>query len=165
MKTLLILRHAKSSWKNPALRDHDRPLNHRGERNAPRMGRLMKQEGLRPERILSSTAVRARTTARLAAEACGLEGEVELVEDLYLSGVRDHIEVLRRLPDELSSVMVVGHNPDLEDLVLALTGEEETLVTAALAVLELQVESWAGLREGLPGKLVAIWKPKELPEG
>ncbi|MDH3785827.1 MAG: histidine phosphatase family protein [Acidobacteriota bacterium] len=165
VKTLLIMRHAKSSWKDPTLEDHERPLNRRGQRDAPRMGRLIKKKGLVPELVLSSTAVRARTTARLVAEACGYEGPVTRLDDLYLSDARAILEILQQLPDESSRVMLVGHNPDLEDLVLELSGEDETIVTAALAVLQLPVTSWAELRAGLTGKLVELFRPKELPPG
>lgn len=165
MKTLMVLRHAKSSWKYKGLPDHERPLNRRGQRNAPRMGHLMKEEGILPEHILSSTAVRAQTTARLVAHACGHKGDVELIEELYLSGAQAYFDVLREIPDGVASVMVVGHNPDLEDLVFSLTGQHETLATATLAKLELPVDSWAELRKGFRGALVGVWRPKELPDG
>ena len=86
MKTLLILRHAKSDWETPDVADHDRPLNGRGKRDAPRMGRLLRDENLVPDLIISSTAKRARKTAKLVAEASGYEGEIRLAETLYLAG-------------------------------------------------------------------------------
>jgi len=87
MKTILILRHAKSSWKHSELSDHDRPLNKRGEREAPRVGQLLRDEGLLPEVILSSTARRARDTAQIAAEKCGYESEIRFIPDLYMGGI------------------------------------------------------------------------------
>ena len=85
MKTVLLLRHAKSSWDNPAVDDHERPLNKRGLKAAPRMGQLIADEGLKPDVIVSSTAVRAATTAAAIAEECGYDGEIHYTDDLYLS--------------------------------------------------------------------------------
>ena len=97
MKELLILRHAKSSWKYQELSDHDRPLNKRGRRDAPRMGRLIRVRGLLPDLVVSSTAVRAMTTAHLASSAAGYTGSVELEPSLYLGGVHPYLEALARL--------------------------------------------------------------------
>jgi phosphohistidine phosphatase len=123
MKTLLILRHAKSSWKDAELEDHDRPLNKRGEHDAPRMGHLLREEDLVPDLILSSTAKRARKTAEAVAEASGYTGEVELIPELYGGGPEAYLETLHNLPGENLRVLVVGHNPDLEELVEMLTGK------------------------------------------
>ena len=85
MKTLLLLRHAKSSWKDESLTDHDRPLNKRGKKTAPLMGHLLREKNLVPDLVVSSTAVRARSTAEAAAEACGYPGEITLTDELYLA--------------------------------------------------------------------------------
>ncbi len=165
MKTLLVLRHAKSSWKDPDLADHDRPLNKRGKRDAPRMGGLMREQGLEPELILCSTAKRARLTAEAVVEECGYEGEMWLDRDLYSFDYEPYLEALAALPDEYGCVMVVGHNPAMEELIEALTGEYLRLPTAALAELHLPVESWEQLDEVEDGVLVNLWRPKELGEG
>jgi len=162
MKTLLILRHAKSSWDIPALADHDRPLNKRGRRDAPRMGALLRDQGLVPDIILSSTAKRARATAELAGEAAGYSGPISLTSKLYLAAPEDYIAVLRNLPAEIETAMVVGHNPGLEDLLEELTGLAEHLPTAALARVALPIADWPELTTDVEGELKALWVPREL---
>ena len=122
MKTLLILRHAKSSWDDPGLRDHDRPLNRRGKRDAPRMGRLIADRDLIPDRIVSSTAVRARTTAALAAAEFDHDVEIETTRDLYGAHPDGYIEVAEERGGAAERLMVVGHNPGITALVSRLTG-------------------------------------------
>lgn len=161
MKTILILRHAKSSWKHSELSDHDRPLNKRGKREAPRVGQLLRDEGLLPEVILSSTARRARDTAQIAAEKCGYEREIRFIPDLYMGDVEDILGFLQNLEDSCSTALLVGHNPDLEMLLNLLTDEDETLPTAALAQVELPIQSWKELDPERRGKLVNLWKPRE----
>lgn len=160
MKTLLILRHAKSSWKDTALPDHDRPLNERGKRDAPRVGRLLREEGLAPELILCSTAKRARQTAEAVADESGFAGEVQLVEAFYGGGPEAYRETLQALPGAPGSVMVVGHNPDLEELLESLTGERPGLPTAALAQISLPINDWQDLTEDVEGELVHLWTPR-----
>ncbi len=162
MKTLLILRHAKSSWKQPGLADHDRPLNRRGNRDAPRVGRLLRRQALTPDLIVSSTAERARVTAAQVAEGAGYGGPVELDRQLYLADPEAIVDVVRGLGGEASRVLVVGHNPGLQELVARLTGKDEVLPTAALAQIELPIAGWAELRTSSRGRLAALWRPKEL---
>lgn len=164
MRELLILRHAKSSWKNEGLPDHDRPLNKRGKRNAPRMGRLLREEGLVPDGIFSSTAARAAATSRHAAEACGFEGPLLFLEELYLASPGEYLEVLQKVPDDLGRVMVVGHNPGMEDLLRLLTRKQRTMPTTALAHVRLPVERWSSLEAGVRGELAGFWKPGELED-
>lgn len=162
MKTILILRHAKSSWKHAELSDHDRPLSKRGLREAPKMGELMRKEGLLPDMVLSSTARRARDTAHIVAETCAYAGEIRLIPDLYRADVEDILGFLENQDDSFSIVMVVGHNPELEMLLSTLTGEEETLPPAALARVEMPIQSWRELDPEKSGKLVKLWVPGEL---
>ena len=110
MKTLLILRHAKSSWADPGMADHDRPLNARGKRDAPRMGRLIAEQGLHPDIIVSSTAKRARSTAKRVIEAGGLTCPKCLLDELYLAAPETYINTLRQLDDTSQRVLAVGHN-------------------------------------------------------
>ncbi|MGC9346928.1 MAG: SixA phosphatase family protein [Anaerolineae bacterium] len=161
MKTLLILRHAKSSWKHTDIPDHDRPLKKRGKRDAPRMGRLLVELDLVPQLILSSTAKRARTTAKLVARACDYQGEIRLEHALYQAGPMGHIRVLQGLDDAYGRVMVIGHNPGLEVLLEVLTGTSEWLPTAALAQVRLPVASWSDVQEYIDGELVSLWTPKK----
>lgn len=164
MKTLLILRHAKSSWKRPDLDDHDRPLNARGRRDAPRMGALLRRRGLTPDLVVSSTAVRARTTAEQVAEESGYGGQVTLDRRLYLAAPEALVDVVGSLGGGAARVLVVGHNPGLEDLLARLTGAAEALPTAALAQVALPIAAWRELRASTRGRLVALWRPKELDE-
>jgi phosphohistidine phosphatase len=161
MKTLLILRHAKSSKDDPDLDDHARPLNDRGERDAPRMGKLLRELDMVPDRIVSSTAVRARATAEAAAKASGYEGKVDLESTLYLAEPDEYIEVVSKTPKNVRSVLVVGHNPGLERLVEKLTRKREELPTAALAKVTFDLDDWKDL-PGAKGKLEDVWRPKEL---
>ena len=161
MKTLLIMRHAKSSWKDADEADHDRPLNKRGQRDAPRMGAVLRQHDLTPELMLCSTALRARATAAAVAEACGFDGEIRLTPSFYAAGPDAYVNVLHTLDDDYERVMVVGHNPGLEELVELLTGEAETMPTCAVAHVRLPLDRWRALRVGIEGELVAVWRPRE----
>lgn len=162
MKTLLILRHAKSDWDQPALADHDRPLNARGKRDAPRMGELLRHEGLAPKAILCSSAKRARKTAELVAQAAGFEGDLQLLEELYAAEPSAYLKACAGLGDDIDTAMVVGHNPGLEELLELLTGERLPLPTAALAQVDLPIAYWAELRQRVRGRLVNLWRPKEI---
>src|SRR6266496_5933668 len=100
MKSVLVLRHAKSSWKHPELADHDRPLNKRGKRDAPLIGRLLKKEDLVPESIISSTAIRARATAEAVAKASSYKGEIVLNKSLYAAGPEAYLDAMHDVSDE-----------------------------------------------------------------
>ena len=106
---------------------------------------------------------RAQSTARLVGEASGHEDGVELREGLYLSGPKAYLEALRQLPAEIDRAMIVGHNPDVEELVHLLTGRDEPMPTAALAHVELSINGWNELDEHVPGKLANLWRPRDLP--
>jgi phosphohistidine phosphatase len=161
MKTLLLLRHAKSSWKQPELHDHDRPLNKRGKKEAPKVGAYLKEKDLIPDMILSSTARRARDTAQAVLEESGFAGEIDLYQDLYLSDTSCYLDILRSLPDSPNRVLVVGHNPDLEELLTLLTDVSHHLVTAGLAQIDLPISSWNELNEATDGRLQFVWSPRE----
>jgi phosphohistidine phosphatase len=161
MKTLLLLRHAKSSWKQTEIHDHDRPLNKRGKKDAPKVGQYLKEKNLVPDLILSSTARRARDTAQAVLEESGFSGQVDLHQDLYLSDTSCYLDILRSLPDEANRVLVVGHNPDMEDLLTLLTDVTHHLTTACLAQVDLPITSWQELNEATDGRLQFVWSPKE----
>jgi phosphohistidine phosphatase len=164
MKLLLILRHAKSSWKETGLSDHSRPLNQRGIKAAPRMGQVLFEEDLVPDLILSSTARRARDTADLVADASGFEGEIHFVESFYHASPSDYLETLSSLSSDVNIVMIVGHNPGMEMLLEMLTGEEERLPTAALALIQLPIKNWSQLSDEAEGELINLWLPRTLLE-
>ncbi|HEY3344865.1 MAG TPA: histidine phosphatase family protein [Anaerolineaceae bacterium] len=162
MKTLLIMRHAKSSWKDKNLKDRKRPLSKRGKRNAPQMGELIKEKELIPQLILASEAVRSHQTAELLTQASGYQGEVRYFDNLYMAEADEYLSALRKLPDDLERVLVIGHNPGLESLLPLLTGRVESLPTAAIAHLVLPIEKWKDLNKHTKAELVGLWKPKEL---
>lgn len=166
------MRHAKSSWADQGLSDHQRPLNKRGKRDAPRMGQYLADQELVPDRVLSSTAVRARQTAELLIDHCsGLErDQLDTVDELYHGYPDDYFSQLRTLTDDLQTVMMVGHNPGLEELVLRLSDSYERMPTAAIACFETDVKSWGDIDNGfhhggnIPDlfRLIDVWRPKEI---
>jgi len=162
MKTLLLLRHAKSSWKQLELADHDRPLNKRGKQTAPRMGTLLEAEDLIPDLIICSTAVRTHTTAVLVAKACAYTGKIKKTRKLYLADPQDYVEVLRQVDDNYAFVLVVGHNPGLEGLITAFTDEAIAMSTAALAYLKPSIKLWGDIAISTECELVNVWRPKDL---
>lgn len=162
MKTLLIFRHAKSDWNDPSLPDKERPLNPRGKQDAPKMGRLLRKQGLLPDIVLCSNAKRARRTLELASDAAAYRGETLYLDSLYAAPPQAYLKALAKLGERHDLVMVVGHNPGLEELLALLTGETQALPTAAIAQVELPIKSWEELGKGEPGRLVELWKPKGL---
>jgi phosphohistidine phosphatase len=162
-RRLLVLRHAKSSWAESNIDDWERPLNDRGQRDAPRVGERLRRLSLLPDLIITSDAVRAETTARLAAEAAGYSGRIVVSSSLYHATPELIIEVLRTAPDPAArAIMVVAHNPGLEDLVARLTGEHVALPTAALVNIALPVDEWDDLDLSTTASLIDIWRPGEL---
>lgn len=160
MKTLFILRHAKSSWENAGLTDFERPLNERGLKTAPLMGELMKKNQFQPELILSSPAKRAEQTARLVKESSNLGGEIQFDERIYEASPSRLLEVISEQNEQAESLILVGHNPGLEGLVKFLTGESEPMPTAALAVVDLDTDRWSGLNSE-SGSLRVLIRPKD----
>ena len=162
MKTLMLLRHAKSSWKYPELPDHDRPLNKRGKQDAPRIAKIIRDKGLVPDLILSSTAKRARKTAIIVAKNCGYASKVELTPALYHAAPKTYIGTLSRLDDDYQRILVVGHNPGLEELLEMLVGRMELIPTATLALVLLPLAQWQDLNHQTTGKLINLWRPREI---
>jgi phosphohistidine phosphatase len=162
-RLLLVMRHGKSLRGPEFPTDHERPLAERGQRDAPRVAKLMQQQGVAPDLIVSSSAERALTTARLVQEELG-DVELQLEPVIYSSSVSDLLEVVCRLPDAAQCVLLVGHNPGLEELVDELTGRDDTVLkTCSVAVLDVSAASW---EEVVPGsaKLKALMYPRELGE-
>ncbi len=171
MRTLLLLRHAKSSWDDPSLDDFDRPLAPRGIDAAPQMGAYLEAKGLRPDLVLCSPAVRARQTWSLVARALGGTIRVKELQGLYPGSPSRLLEALRRAPDDDARVMLVGHNPGLENLAMALAGPASKpkalaklhakFPTAALAEIAFEADSWRDLGPG-GGRLKRLVWPKDL---
>jgi phosphohistidine phosphatase len=162
MKTLLLLRHAKSSWSEGVASDHDRPLNGRGERAAPLMGRLIRHHDLVPDIVVSSSARRAHRTADLVADACGFENDILTTADLYHASTAEWLSVVSELPDETDRALLVGHNPGIEEMILLLGGEHHRMSTAALAQLVLPIENWFDITLIPRADLVELWRPRDV---
>jgi len=167
MKTLYLLRHAKSAWDDPDLSDHDRPLAERGDEDAEAMGKAWRHNGVRVDRVITSSACRARRTLELVLETAGIDPPVEVDQGLYLCGRRAWVERLRQLPEGAETVLVVGHNPDIHELALYLTGSGDKdlrkslgrkFPTCACATLRLPIAAWLHLDRG-GAELVAFEAP------
>lgn len=161
MKKLYLLRHAKSSWDDASLSDFVRPLNYRGERTAPFMGKFMRKKVLEPSLIVSSPAIRAKQTAMLVKDAADLKCELQFDERIYEASPRTLLQVTSEIDDVNESLMLVGHNPGMEGFVRLLTGDLEPMPTAALAVLDMDIDSWVEISDGC-GQLRKVFRPKEL---
>lgn len=161
MKTLLLLRHAKSSWDDTSLRDFDRPLADRGKRDAPRIGKALGKRGPLPDLIISSPAARAKATIDAVIKAAKLDLQARFDEAIYGASSAELKKVIARLPDGSSCGMLVGHNPGFEDLLARLTGSHERMPTAALACIELDIDHWREVDDG-KGRLVWLLTPKHL---
>ncbi len=161
MKALYLLRHAKSSWKDTGLQDFDRPLNERGREAAPLVGQFIRKGRLRVDVMLSSPAMRARQTAALVKESARLSAELLYDERIYEADAERLLEVVRQAAESADALMLVGHNPGMEELVERLTGETREMPTAALACISLDVEKWSKVRTGA-GRLEWLVRPKEL---
>ena len=160
MKTIYLLRHAKSSWDNESLSDFERPLNERGMNTAPFMGEVMTGRGYIPSLIISSPAMRAKTTAELVLQSGGFGSQMTLDDRIYEASPNTLRQVASELGDDVESVMLVGHNPGMEGFIRYLTGRIEPMPTAALAVIELAIDSWKDINTD-SGTIVEIIRPKD----
>jgi phosphohistidine phosphatase len=159
MKQILLLRHAKSSWDDPGLNDFDRPLAERGLNDAPLMGQFVNKAGYSPAVIYSSPAKRAEQTTKLFSDAAGIEVDnIQWNEDLYYGSMKDYIEQIQAASDDHERVMVVGHNPIMENTAGLLAGSEHKIAvrmpTAALVCLECFADTW---EEVAPGTCQIKW--------
>jgi phosphohistidine phosphatase len=147
MKTLFILRHAKAAPKDPNVSDHDRPLDKVGKDDALRIGKLIKDKEMIPSLIISSTALRAQTTAELVAKGCIYQGDIVLNPSLYEATPKDYLSILETLSDMYGSVLIVGHNPTIEDTIQMLTDSSDVtaITSCALAHFSLLIEKWSDL--------------------
>jgi phosphohistidine phosphatase len=170
LKTVLLLRHAKSSWDEPFLEDFRRPLAPRGRKAAARMGRFMDKKGLTPDRVLCSGAVRATETWELVSEGLSRSPPTEIRNDLYHASPGALLRLIRSLPDEEYSVLLIGHNPTFESLAHHLAGSGDPAAlrdlaskypTAALAILDFRIQRWRELEAG-EGDLRDFVRPKAL---
>lgn len=162
MKTLTLVRHAKSSWKDNSLADRDRPLNKRGERDAPVMGRRIVEAGIRPSLIVSSPAVRAWTTAKAVAKEIGYPSEfLQRDKDLYLGSLSDILDVVVAQDNGFNSLMLFGHNPGFTDFANYLVpGLTNNLPTAGVVSVNIDQDDW-NIDEQPAAELVLYDYPKK----
>jgi phosphohistidine phosphatase len=171
MKTLTLLRHAKSGWDDPVSRDFDRPVNARGKRASEVMGKWLKDQGVVFDLIIGSPAIRVVETIEHLAIGYGEAMTPNWDKRIYLASAEDLLEVIQGAPDSADRVLIVGHNPGFEDLVLMLVPDvagdeardavEEKYPTAALAEISFDVDHWADVRAG-EGKLVWFKRPRDV---
>lgn len=161
-KTLIVMRHAKSNWDNPELADYDRPLNKRGLRDAPRMAQWLSDAELIPDQVIASAACRASQTASIVANELALESDILETRDLYLSGYDAYLEQVSYLPNYVETVLVIGHNPTMESLVYLLSGESVSMPTAAIAVIQLPIDTWSDQVTSASANLVKHVFPRSL---
>jgi phosphohistidine phosphatase len=159
MKTLFLLRHAKSSWKDNLLEDHDRPLNRRGRDEAPLVGEYLRQRGLTPAFVAVSTARRAIQTAAEVLSVIRYDGLVCASRDLHLADSETLLSAIRKTPRRCPSLLLIAHNPGIEEIIEQLTGQASPMPTSSLAHIELPIETWRELAPDRAGTLVETWRP------
>ena len=162
MKKLTLIRHAKSSWKYPNLDDLDRPLNSRGRRDAPMMGKRLAKDKALPDLMISSPAKRAWKTAKIIAREVGFEkAKIEKNIALYEAGVSELIQVIQKIDGKYDDVMIFGHNPGFTSLAHYLTNYEvDNIPTCGIFVIEFNVNSWQEVSQG-KGKFISFDYPKK----
>jgi phosphohistidine phosphatase len=163
MRTLYLIRHAKSSWDSPGLRDFNRPLNERGLRDAPRMALLLAGRGVRPDLLVSSTAKRALTTAQFFAVSLGYpDGAIRREDSIYESAPHNILRIISQLPDEAQTVLLFGHNPTFTEVANMFSDTLiENVPTCGIVQIESSADRWNTVHEG-NAKVVNCLFPKEL---
>jgi phosphohistidine phosphatase len=161
MLTLYLLRHAKSSWGDESKPDFERPLASRGRKAAALIGEFIQEKGIDFDLVLVSTAVRTRETIELIKETAKFRGEVRYDERIYEATVSQLLEVIAQVDSDRESVLLVGHNPGIEELLTLLTGEQQRVTTANFAKIKLKATKWSA---NLAGKGTLEWlvRPKEI---
>ena len=162
-RTLYLLRHAKSSWKDASLRDFDRPLKGRGRDAAKQIGKRLADEKPQPVLVVCSPAVRTRETADIVLKHANLKVDTTFDKRIYEASLRDLLHVVAEIPDDKQVALMIGHNPGFEELVAYLSGEHRRMPTCALAKIRLKAESWKDVRAD-EGTLEWFITPKELAE-
>lgn len=166
MKTLIVVRHAKSSWDDPDLSDFDRPLNERGERDAPRMAKRLKEKEITIDAVVTSPAVRAITTCRVFTKVLGFPGEqIQANKELYHAGDEMILSVVKGLNDQHDVAMIFGHNPGLTEFVNNLLEEDiDNVPTTGVVCCRLKVARWKDVKWGC-GEMEFFDFPKKREKG
>ncbi len=162
MKTLYLIRHAKSSWKTPGLSDWERPLNARGKRDAPFMGKLLAEKGVKPDIILSSFANRAHTTAKIIAQATKYSEEnIDVRKEIYMADSSTLLNIIQKIPNEHTIAFLFGHNPDFTFLANQFAEEYiMNLPTCGIVQIVFQVDNWSDINTE-NGKVASFEYPKK----
>ena len=161
MKTLFLVRHAKSSRDDPSLPDRDRPLDDRGKQDGPKMGKRLAKRDVKPDLLLSSPALRALTTAQLIAEEIGYKPKDIVVDDrLYASDADNLLAVIRALDRNLNRVMLFGHTPEFTDLAHRLSSEFIEMPTCAIVEFNFDTKAWSDVGERKPAKVILDYPKK-----
>ena len=172
MKKLFLLRHAKSDWTDISLTDFDRPLNERGALSADQIGTYIKGQNIQPARILASSSKRTRETANRVLDEAGLDCPVDYLDQIYLAGTSTLLDLIRDVDDRDDPLMIVGHNPGMHALAVALTATghkidldrlHEKYPTATLVEISLDIDHWQDIKPE-QGHLVRYVKPRQLGE-
>lgn len=162
-KTLILVRHAKSSWKDSTLNDIQRPLNKRGNKDAPKMGEHMAKHGIIPEVIFSSPGLRALTTARLISVKLGIAPkDIKVDDNIYTFDSDELLRVIKKLKNKYDNVMIVGHNPAITSAANYLSGSGiDNVPTCGVAVLQFKTDSWKNIDKNM-ASLKSFDYPKKL---
>ena len=160
-KTLLLMRHGKSSWKEKGLADEKRPLKKRGVEAATLIGKTLKVNEIMPDLILSSPAKRAKNTAEIVAKECDYKHKIEFVDSFYMGEPNAYIARLKEVPAKVKCVLVVGHNPGLEALLQMIDGHVNAMPTGSLAIIKLDLASWDAFSAESGGSVTAFWDPEQ----
>ena len=165
MKKLYLIRHAKSSWADLSLQDFDRPLNKRGKRDAPFMGKKLAERNIRPDLIMSSSAKRAKKTAKIVAKAMAYpKKEIYFTEAIYQADEDELFRIVRSCDDRVTTLFVVGHNFEITDFAVSLSGEQiANIPTCGIAAMEFAFASWQQLKANT-GRLLFFDYPKKYKE-
>lgn len=163
LRRLIVMRHAKSSWKSEAVEDHDRPLNKRGRRDSPVIAGHLQEIGWAPEVVLSSDSARTTETLHCMIDAFQPRPRVDFLRGLYHGGIHELREAAARVSSEVGTVLALGHNPGWEDAVHWLTAQHVELKTANAALLESSGQSWRDVLQGEGSwQLLEVIRPKQL---
>jgi len=163
MKTLYVVRHAKSSWEDPLLDDFSRPLNERGKKDAPLMGKRLKDKKILPDLIFASSARRTLATAKRIAEVLGYaEDKIKIDPALYHASPRTILSAIKNVKDKIDILMIVGHNPGLTEFVNELMNQHfDNIPTCGIVACTIEIDAWKKIKMGM-GKIIFYDYPKRI---
>lgn len=160
MRELILIRHAKSDWSNPLLDDFERPLNKRGEKNAPFMAKILKKELQKPDLIISSPSFRTKLTLEYFLKEFEYKGEVIFEKSIYEAPFENLLKVIKNIDDKYKTIFLIGHNPGLNDLANFLLGSfEDNIATSGVLKIDFDTNSWKNISKD-NSKLIFFKYPK-----